>query len=65
MKTVTLDVRAPEDSMADFVRVWKTGKAEKSAHTETPGGTSRMPARTAISCRLGVASRTAPRYQRW
>lgn len=31
MKTVTLDVRAPGDSMADFVRVWKSGKAEKSA----------------------------------
>ena len=31
MRTVTLDVRAPEDSMADFVRVWKTGKSEKSA----------------------------------
>jgi predicted transcriptional regulator len=31
MKTVILDVRTPADSMADFVRVWKTGKAEKSA----------------------------------
>ena len=31
MKTVILDVRAPADSMADFVRVWKTGKAEKAA----------------------------------
>ena len=31
MKTVILDVRPPADSMADFVRVWKTGKAEKSA----------------------------------
>ena len=31
MKTVTLDVRAPSESLADFVRVWKTGKAEKSA----------------------------------
>ncbi len=31
MKTVILDVRAPADSMADFVRVWKTGKAQKSA----------------------------------
>jgi len=29
MKTVILDVRAPADSMADFVRVWKTGKLEK------------------------------------
>ena len=31
MKTVTLDVRAPKEAMADFVRVWKAGKAEKSA----------------------------------
>jgi predicted transcriptional regulator len=31
MKTVILDVRAPADSMADFARVWKTGKPEKSA----------------------------------
>ena len=31
MKTVTLDVRAPSESMGDFVRVWKTAKAEKSA----------------------------------
>ena len=31
MKTLTLDVRAPETAMADFVRVWKSGKAEKSA----------------------------------
>ena len=31
MKTVILDVRAPAESTADFVRVWKTGKAEKSA----------------------------------
>lgn len=31
MKTVTLDVRAPSEAMADFVRVWKTRKAEKSA----------------------------------
>jgi predicted transcriptional regulator len=31
MKTVTLDVRAPADAMGDFVRVWKTGKAQKSA----------------------------------
>ncbi|MGH7961327.1 MAG: DNA-binding protein [Candidatus Binatia bacterium] len=31
MKTVTLDVRPPAESMADFVRVWKTGKPEKSA----------------------------------
>ncbi|BAO28823.1 HVO_A0114 family putative DNA-binding protein [Sulfuritalea hydrogenivorans] len=31
MKTVTLDVRPPADSMADFARVWKTGKAQKTA----------------------------------
>ncbi len=31
MKTVILDVRTPADSMADFARVWKTGRAEKSA----------------------------------
>lgn len=31
MKTVTLDVRAPGETMEEFVRVWKTGKAEKSA----------------------------------
>lgn len=31
MKTVTLDVRAPSETMEDFVRVWKTGKPEKSA----------------------------------
>jgi predicted transcriptional regulator len=31
MKTVILDVRTPTDSMADFARVWKTGKPERSA----------------------------------
>ena len=31
MKTVTLDVRAPGDSMADFVQAWKTRKPQKSA----------------------------------
>ena len=31
MKTVTLDVRTPADSMADFTRAWKTGKPQKSA----------------------------------
>lgn len=30
MKTVTLDVRTPANSMADFVRAWKTGKPQKS-----------------------------------
>jgi predicted transcriptional regulator len=31
MKTVTLDVRAPADSMADFVRAWKTDESQESA----------------------------------
>lgn len=31
MKTVVLDVRSPNDAMADFVRDWKTGKGEKAA----------------------------------
>ncbi len=31
MKTATLDVRAPAESMADFVTAWKTGKPQKSA----------------------------------
>ena len=31
MKTVTLDVRTPADSMADFVQAWKTRKPQKSA----------------------------------
>ena len=31
MKTVTLDVRDPADSMADFTQAWKTGKSQKSA----------------------------------
>jgi predicted transcriptional regulator len=31
MKTVTLDVRTPADSMADYARAWKTGKPQKSA----------------------------------
>ena len=29
MKTVTLDVRAPNESMGDFVRTWKSGKRRK------------------------------------
>ncbi len=32
MKTVTLEVRAPADSMGDFVQAWKTGKPQKTAH---------------------------------
>lgn len=31
MKTVTLDVRTPDSAIQDFVRVWHSGKAEKSA----------------------------------
>ena len=31
MKTVTLEVRAPAESMAAFVRSWKAGKPQKSA----------------------------------
>ena len=31
MKTVTLDVRTPADSMAAFARAWKAGKAQKTA----------------------------------
>ena len=31
MKTVTLDIQTPADSMADFVRAWKTGNPQESA----------------------------------
>ena len=31
MKTVILEVRAPQDAMAGFSQTWKTGKAEKAA----------------------------------
>ena len=31
MKTVTLDVRPPSETMAAFASVWKSGKADKSA----------------------------------
>jgi len=31
MKTLTLDVRDPADSMADFTHAWKTGKSQESA----------------------------------
>ena len=31
MKTVILEVRSPEESMANFVQSWKSGKAEPSA----------------------------------
>jgi len=30
MKTVTLDVRTPAETMADFAQAWKTGKGVKS-----------------------------------
>lgn len=32
MKTVTLEVRSPEESMKSFANAWRSGKAEKSAH---------------------------------
>jgi predicted transcriptional regulator len=31
MKTVVLEVRSPEKTMANFVQTWKTGKPERSA----------------------------------
>jgi predicted transcriptional regulator len=31
MKTVTLEVRAPGEAMADFVHTWKSGKAQRTA----------------------------------
>ena len=31
MKTVTLDVRTPSDSMGDFTQAWKSGKPQKAA----------------------------------
>lgn len=31
MKTVTLEVRAPDDAMAGFVQSWKTGRPQQSA----------------------------------
>jgi predicted transcriptional regulator len=30
VKTVTLDVRLPQESLADFAQAWKTGKAQKT-----------------------------------
>jgi predicted transcriptional regulator len=33
MKTVTLEVRDPSDVMADFSRAWKSGKAQRNAHS--------------------------------
>jgi predicted transcriptional regulator len=31
VKTVTLDVRSPSDTMTQFADAWKTGRAQKSA----------------------------------
>jgi predicted transcriptional regulator len=31
MKTLTLDVRSPSESMDDFLQAWKTGEPQKSA----------------------------------
>ena len=31
MKTVVLEVRSPDESMAGFVQSWKSGKTERSA----------------------------------
>ena len=36
MKTVILDVRNAEEAMQDFVKVWKTGKAQKEARISFP-----------------------------
>lgn len=31
MRTVTLEVRSPSDAMNDFVKIWKSGKAQRTA----------------------------------
>ncbi len=31
MKTVTLEVRSPEEGMHEFVQAWKSGKSQRSA----------------------------------
>ena len=31
MKTVTLEVRAPEEGMDEFVQAWRSGKAQRNA----------------------------------
>ena len=31
MKTVTLEVRAPEEGMDEFVQAWRSGKAQRAA----------------------------------
>ena len=33
MKTVTLEVRAPEEGMDEFVQAWRNGKAQRAART--------------------------------
>jgi hypothetical protein len=46
MKTVTLDVRTPREVSADFVRAWKTRKADRNARIsfggDHAGGLSRV-----------------------
>ena len=61
MKTVILDVRSPDDSMADFVRVWKTGKAEKPHGSALPpricsGRTAKRSALLKALCGAGPVS---------
>ncbi|GMV60649.1 MAG: hypothetical protein AMXMBFR72_37350 [Betaproteobacteria bacterium] len=31
MRTVTLEVRSPSEAMTDFVRTWRSGKAQRTA----------------------------------
>ncbi len=31
MKTVTLEVRTPDEGMNEFVQAWRTGKAQRAA----------------------------------
>jgi predicted transcriptional regulator len=31
VKTVTLEIRSPDEALAGFARAWRSGKAEKSA----------------------------------
>lgn len=31
MKTVTLEIRSPDEAFADFTNAWKTGKSHRSA----------------------------------
>lgn len=32
MKTVTLEVRSPDDAFAEFTQAWKSGRSQRSAH---------------------------------